>query len=100
MSAPFLPAVGKTQKIAATTASSSITLDSQGAASSVVRLTNTGTTVAFVRFSLGANVASAAVDVPVLPGTAEAFSKGIADTVSAITESGTTSIYVTPGEGE
>ncbi|MES2148597.1 MAG: hypothetical protein V4508_02280 [Pseudomonadota bacterium] len=91
----FAPKGDATVPIAATTASASAALDKY---SSAVRVVNGGTAMAFIRFSTGAATA-VVTDMPIASGATETFTKGSADTVSAITASGTAALYFTNGEG-
>jgi len=91
---PFTPSA-TTQSIAATTTSASATVIAN---QPCVRVYNVGPSIAFVRFTAGASTALV-TDMPVAAGAIELFTKGDADTVSAITASGTATIYLTVGEG-
>lgn len=92
----FTPAV--TVSIAATAASGSATLVAVGVAANQLRICNTGATIVFIRWGVGAQTA-VATDMPILPGTVEVFNKGRADTIAAICPGGTTTLYITAGEG-
>ncbi|MES2323276.1 MAG: hypothetical protein V4633_13510 [Pseudomonadota bacterium] len=91
----FMPKGDATVTIAVTVASASGTIDSN---SSAVRIHNAGTALAFIRFSTGASTA-VTTDMPIASGATETFTKGTANTISAIAESGTATLYVTNGEG-
>jgi hypothetical protein len=66
-----------------------------------VRVVNDGTVISFIEFGYGsAATAAVASSIPMLPGTAEIFSVGEGCThISAITASGTATVYATPGQG-
>lgn len=104
---PFGPNFSKTKSISVTNSSGSATLDASDYSTSsspntgfnVMRIANTGSVVAFVRWGIGAQTALT-TDLPVLPGTVELFTKPLdVNTVAAITASGTTTLYITCGEG-
>jgi hypothetical protein len=81
--------------IAATTTSASRALV---ATDRDMRVYNAGTTIAFIRWGIGAQTA-VATDVAVPPGTVHTFNKGNADTVAVIMASATANIYVSTGFG-
>ena|SRR5215472_12702308 len=88
-----------TVSIAGASTSASATLSGAQIQASQILVTNAGTFIAFIRWGVGAQTALA-TDLPILPGMAQSFSKGAADTIAAITASGTTTtLYITPGEG-
>lgn len=92
--APFQP-VG-TVTIAASTTSASSTLPPGGDA---VLVTNSTTSVAFVRLDASAPTATAA-DTPVLPGSARLLSApSLISSVAVILASGSGSVFVTRGSG-
>lgn len=92
----FAPAGTATATIAATAASASTALDGL---SSAVRVVNAGPNIAFIRFTRGASTALA-TDMPISSGATETFTKGSADTVSAIcSATQTATLYFTNGEG-
>ena len=90
----FAPS-GATVKISATTASSSVSLDQYSAC---VRVMNAGPNIAFLKFSFGASTATL-TDMPIAVGATEVFTDATSNTVSAICETGTASVYFTNGEG-
>jgi len=102
----FAPTVGGTKTLAVTAVSASVTLDPKDVASATnkgghttMRLYNAGPNVAFVRWGVGPQVATAN-DVPLIPGVVELFAKSYSDdTVAAISPGGTGTVYVTCGEG-
>lgn len=71
-----------------------------------VLVTNAGSTIAFVTFGTSSQTAAVPAtgnssnSVPILPGTARCFTPSIqgSNNIGAIS-SGTTTLYVTPGEG-
>ena len=66
----------------------------------VLRIANTGTGLAFVRWGVGAQTA-VTTDMPILPGTVEVFGMGLtANNVAAITATGSTTLYITCGDGQ
>ncbi len=95
---PFTPFYGQTVSISASTSSASATVSNTTANQLVI--TNASTALAFIRTGSGV-VTALTSDLPVLPGAAIVISRKQEDTViAAITASGTTTIYVTPGYGE
>lgn len=89
--------VGATQNISGTTTSASATIGSNG--SCQVLVYNSGTTLAFVVFGVGAATATSA-GTPVPPGAVIILTKNPGhDTIAAIMASGTAAIYVQVGEG-
>lgn len=91
----FMPSA-LTVKIAATTASNSIALDTLG---NTVRVVNAGASLAFIHFSKDPAYAATNGNMPIAAGATETFTKGAASYVAAIAASGTTDIYFTVGEG-
>jgi len=89
---------GSTASIAATAASASATLSAPQVFASQMMVTNAGSTAAYMRWGAGSQTAQI-TDTPILPGSCQVLSKGAADTVAAITGAGTTTLYVSPGEG-
>lgn len=95
----FNPAFGKQQAISATTSSSSVTLTEPGITGcAALCLYNAGSVIAFARWGVGAQTATTS-DMPLPPGTLQVFNKYDADTVAAITSSGSATVYVMPGQG-
>lgn len=68
---------------------------------SAVRVFNSGTVVVFIEFSStgGPVAATSTLSMPIAPGGSDLFEKGMNDIVTAITGSGTATIYFTPGDG-
>lgn len=97
---PFSANAGGTVQIPVTTSSASVTLNASQINFNVFRIYNSGSAVAFIRVSIGASTAVGTTDIPIPPGVIEIFSKGFSDTISAITLSGTTILYITVGEGQ
>lgn len=96
----FSPAVGLTQQIAGTVASASVTLTAVGTRCPQIKITNSGTTNAYIRVGAGAQTATLA-DTPLRGGDSIVLDVGgdAANTVAAIMASGTATIDVTPGYG-
>lgn len=93
---PFTPFYGQTVSISASTSSANTTVSNTSANQLVI--TNSGTALVFV--NVGSATATTS-DLPILPGAAIVISRQQEDvTVSAITASGTTTVYITPGYGE
>jgi hypothetical protein len=97
MTLNFTPhAMGNTAVMNATAASSSVAVDTKAPSLYVY---NAGTNIAFVRWTQGASTATV-TDLPIPAGSLQVFSKGPADTFSAICSSGlTTTLYVSAGAG-
>jgi hypothetical protein len=57
------------------------------------------TTVAFIRFGISTVTATTAVDVPILPGSAQLFSVGPAATHVAVVSASAATLYFTCGHG-
>lgn len=96
---PFTIGAGNTVPLACTNASASVTLSPAAIASNGIRVYNSGTVTAFIRATTGASTAAIATDMPIPPGLVEVLSKGVCDTISGITASGSATLYLTPGEG-
>jgi len=96
---PFSIGTGNTVQLACTGTSASVTLSSAGAANNGLRVYNSGTVTAFIRATSGASTASVSTDMPIPPGIVEILSKGQADTITGITNGGSATLYLTPGEG-
>ena len=98
---------GETVPLAAGTSSTSVSFSlSQSAAYPDCLVVNTGSQLAFVGFGSGAQVqanapgAGAVNAVPVLPGEALILRKGVGNiTCSALSQSGSTTLYFTAGQG-
>lgn len=90
---------GQTLTLSVTTASGSGTFTGGNIGSQSCILQNGGSTICFVRFTVGASTAAIATDFPMPAGAIMTVCKGNADTVSAIS-SGTTTLYATAGEGQ
>jgi hypothetical protein len=94
---PFQPDVGKTVTLSVTTSSTPGTIQCPFGQ---IRVYNAGTVAVFFRAGVGAQTAVVANDMPIAPGTVEAFTVAPDTTgVAAICESGSASVYVTPGCG-
>jgi hypothetical protein len=67
----------------------------------IIRVYNAGTAVVKLKWGSGAQTATTSdYTVAVAPGAIEAFTKGGADNVAAIMDSGTATVYVNVGVGE
>lgn len=67
----------------------------------VIRIHNSGAVVVKLKWGTGAQTATTAdYTVAVAPGTVEAFTKGAADNIAAITDAGASTVYVNVGIGE
>lgn len=91
----FAPVVDGTRPLVLTTASNSVVIDKF---SNEVRIFNSGTVTAIVRFGVGTTTALV-TDMQIPAGAVEIFTIGSSDTVAGITASGTTTLSITPGEG-
>jgi hypothetical protein len=96
MTTVFTPSPGGSTTIGVTTSTASKTIQSQPRQ---VRLYNSGDVAVFVRWGKGAQSA-VTTDMAIAPGATEAFTKEDADTIAAITESGSATLYITCGTGE
>lgn len=103
---PFNPALGDTQTIAATAASAFVTFTtkSPGEMPAQLLVTNSGSTLAFVRLSRASDTTAATTaDTPVLPNDRFVITNGSVSgedlRVSGICPGGTTTLYFTPGQG-
>jgi len=90
---PFTP--GSSTSISATNSSSSASLNANN---NIVLLQNDGGVTVFFKFGLGSATATTS-DTPLLANAIATFSKGVNDTIAAITASGTTTLRITNGEG-
>lgn len=96
---PFTPSAAGTLTVSATTSNSSVQLAANDTRFECIRIANAGTGTAFVVWGVGAQTASPTTSMPILAGTVEVFSKGLADTVGVISSS-TSTVYLTCGEGQ
>jgi hypothetical protein len=103
----FQPTDGATVKIAATTTTGNHILGGQpspGGQRIQFRVTNDGTTVAYIRFG-NSSVAATTSDIPLMPGSTSVLSVTVPDTLTtglyaaAIMASGTANICFTTGVG-
>lgn len=92
----FAFVANSTLTIAATTTSANTALGA--AATGVLQIANTGTTVAFVALGTVAQTAST-TSYPILPGAAVVISGQGATNIAAMTASGTATLYVSRGTG-
>ena len=94
----FTPCNNKS--ISCTVASGSVTLDAVGIASTELLLTNIGANPVFVRWGVGAqNAVTTDFMLPAAMTYPGMVSKGLADTVAAINGSGTSTLYISAGNG-
>ena len=93
---------GPTVNLTAGTTSGAVAIatGSNGPGVAIIRIRNAGTVDAFVEFGASGVTATLAASAPVAPGTVEAFRvpQGVTH-AAAITASGSTVVYFTPGEG-
>jgi hypothetical protein len=95
----FQPVAGGTVSLSASTSSSNVEFQSANL-SRHVRVYNAGAVPAFIAFGEGSGVtASATANMPIAPGSVEVFAAPH-PYVAAITASGSTTLYFTPGEGQ
>jgi len=95
----FLPVFRPTSTVSinATTSTASIAMTGSGRN---VRVSNSGLTAVFINFGTSSVTATLAAGIPIQPGTSEVFEVSGANTYfAALTESGTSRINVTRGEG-
>ena len=94
LNAPFSP--GETLTLSVTTSSSNASFATAGAAASVIEVQNTGSSPCFIVFGATATTAG----YPIGAGQAKLLSKppGQAQ-IAAICGSGSTTLYVTAGQG-
>lgn len=95
--ANFSPQFGAGTSISVTTSSSSVS--SLDTTCTEVLLTNDSTTGCYVRWGVGAQTATTG-DLYLPPNTTQCFFKGPADTVAAITASGSTTVRLIVGKGQ
>jgi hypothetical protein len=100
----FSPLAGATVTLSAGAASSSVALAGPPSGSFQVRIHNAGSATAFVRFGAADIEASADADLPVPPGAVEVMTldnpaRDPITHAAAITETGSATLYVTPGRG-
>lgn len=99
MKNPFSALSDTTAVISGTTTSAAASLPGTAGGGQSVRVFNSGTTIAFVRWAATSPTA-VATDIPIAPGATEVFSLPVdAAFVAAILASGTGSIYFTRGAG-
>ncbi len=99
----YRPDPAATVNLSATTSSSRVQVltASYGSSSEpVVRLYNAGSVVVFVAFGDSTVTASTTANMPIAPGSVEAFTVSPTQThVAGITASGSATLYATPGAG-
>jgi len=97
--APFAPQPGQTDKMSATSTSSSITSNTVGPSLSIY---NAGPHKVFVKIGTGAVTATKDVDYPIPPNAVIILSRPeSAVTVAGVCDTGeTATVYVTPGYGD
>lgn len=88
-----------TKTISGSTTSASATFTSADQGGDCLRIFNSTTAIAFVKYGKGAQTATSA-DLPIAPGAVEVIgiSEGV-DTVAVILSTGTGSVYVNKGTG-
>ncbi len=92
----FQPMPGKSTSISASASTASAAVDNTAPQ---LRIYNAGAATVFIRWGIGAQTA-VTTDMAIPAGVVEVFSKGAADTVAAITASGSATVYLTPGVGD
>lgn len=97
---PFSPSNLLTTTIAATSVAASTALQATDAALAVIRIVNAGPNTVFLTLGVGTQAPTVAGGFPMLAGTVEVFSKGLADHIGTICGSGTATVYATCGEGQ
>lgn len=93
----FAPQFGSGQAISASTTSASV--NGVDTFCEDLYVVNDGSVTAFLRWGVGAQTATTA-DFPLPGGSAQVVRKKNANTVAAITASGTTTIRIIPGSGQ
>lgn len=97
----FSPHLAGGTAMSATTTSTSTTLSAIGVANTELYVYNSGTTIGFATWGVGAqtatNTGTGSIALP--PGSVQVFTKGNADTVAVIMSSGTGTIYIMTGLG-
>lgn len=100
---PFSPTPVGTVKLTVTTTAGSVALPTMPS-DGPVAITNDGTSTMFIKFGTSAVAAvvpgASAGDYPVLAGTQVILDRGNAAYVSAITATGTATLYATTGDGQ
>lgn len=103
MSFPFTPKPKSTVNISASTTASAATQVTPGAGPTAIRIANPNAVTVFVAFGTAGVSADLTSSIPILANTVEVLMAKTGDgtpiNVSAITASGTATIYFTPGEG-
>lgn len=103
MSRPFAPdKAGSTVNLSVTTTSAAVQFDNisgNGLKNPNVRLFNGGAATVFVNWGGAAVTASATTGFPLAAGASVVLHLGGASYVAAVTASGTSTLYATPGEG-
>jgi hypothetical protein len=98
---PFSPSNLATTTISATQTAASTALASTDTALNVIRIVNSGPNIVFLTLGTGAQAPTVAAGFPMMAGTVEVFSKGLADHIGTIcATSQTATVYVTCGEGQ
>lgn len=91
----FAPNGDATANLAVSTTTARVALNPN---SNAVRVYNAGSTTVFFKFG-DANVTAATTDVPIPAGQTESFGKGRNGYIAAVVASGTSTLYITNGEG-
>ena len=92
---------GATYSLSVSNSTASVQVNLNATAQQQVRVVSIATNpTVFIKFG-GASVTAATSDMPILPGTVEVFTIGVAATyIAAITSSASGTLYITAGYGE
>lgn len=94
---PFQPTPGSTNSISVSTSSANANIPEAGES---ILLTNSGSTLAYVRTGQGSSTAATTADMPLAAGASRIITRSANhDYVAAITASSTTTLLVTAGTG-
>lgn len=94
----FTP-IGDTVNITAATSTGRVQITDSSAGSSNIRIHNKGTEPVWIKFGDSTVTAVLGTSIPVPVGAIEIFGIGNSKYVAAITSSGTSALYATPGQG-
>lgn len=92
---PFIPQYGRTVSVTSSGSSNSTSIT--GVSPTLV-LTNTGSTLCYVKLGTGAVTATTS-DLPILPGSAIVVSRAITEDVIAVYCATSGNVLATPGDG-
>lgn len=98
----FAPRFAATSNFTASTitaSGTSIVIADANAPPQSLLVQNGGPSIVFFDLGAATNTAAVATSTPLLGGQSRVFSLGSATKISAITSSGTASVWATPGEG-